>query len=101
VIDQKTEPDVARLSDHHELDLATMAGEAISLNEPIVALCEDACPGLCVDCGERLGPGHAEHEDQEIDPRLAAVPTEEFTAHLDRFERKFADLARRYKYKSE
>lgn len=73
VLDPKTEPDVARLSDHHELDLATMAGEAISLNEPIVALCEEACPGLCVDCGERLGAGHVEHEDQEIDPRLAAL----------------------------
>jgi hypothetical protein len=29
VLDPKTEPDVARLTDHHELDLATMAGEAI------------------------------------------------------------------------
>ena len=73
VLDPKSEPDVARLTDHHELDLATMAGEAISLNEPIIALCEEACPGLCVDCGERLGPGHVEHEDQEIDPRLAAL----------------------------
>lgn len=72
-LDAKTEPDVTRLSDHHELDLATLAGEAISLNEPIVALCEEACPGLCVDCGERLGPGHVEHEDHEVDPRLAAL----------------------------
>jgi uncharacterized protein len=73
VLDPKAEPDVARLTDHHELDLATMAGEAISLNEPIVALCEEACPGLCVDCGERLGPGHVEHEEAEVDPRLAAL----------------------------
>ena len=73
VLDPKVEPDVARLTDHHELDLATMAGEAISLNEPIVALCEEACPGLCVDCGERLGPGHVEHEEAEVDPRLAAL----------------------------
>lgn len=72
-LDTSSEPDVARLTAHHELDLATMAGEAISLNEPIVALCEEACPGLCVDCGERLGPGHAEHEDQAVDPRLAAL----------------------------
>ena len=73
VLDPKAEPEVARLTDHHELDLATMAGEAISLNEPIVALCEEACPGLCVDCGERLGPGHVEHEEAEVDPRLAAL----------------------------
>ena len=67
------EPDATRLSDHHELDLATLAAEAISLEEPIVALCEEACPGLCVECGERLGPDHVEHEHDDIDPRLAAL----------------------------
>lgn len=67
------EPDVARLSSHHELDLATLAAEAISLAEPIAVLCEPDCPGLCVNCGERLGPGHVAHEEEEIDPRLAAL----------------------------
>ena len=46
-----------RLTDHHELDFAALAAEAISLEEPIAPLCEEACPGLCIDCGERLGPG--------------------------------------------
>ena len=45
----------------------------ISLEEPIVALCEEACPGLCVECGERLGPDHVAHETDDIDPRLAAL----------------------------
>jgi uncharacterized protein len=72
-VDPMAEPDVTRLSDHHELDLAALAAEAISLNEPIVALCEEACPGLCVTCGQRLGPDHVEHEEHEIDPRLAAL----------------------------
>lgn len=67
------EPDVARLTDHHELDLAALAGEAISLNEPIAPLCEPDCPGLCITCGERLGPGHQAHEEEDIDPRLAAL----------------------------
>jgi uncharacterized protein len=67
------EPDVTRLSDHHELDLGRLAAEAISLEEPIAALCEEACPGLCPECGERLGPDHVEHEVDEIDPRLAAL----------------------------
>ena len=26
-----------------------------------------------VVCGERLGPGHATHPDDDIDPRLAAL----------------------------
>jgi len=72
-VDASREPDVARLSDHHELDLGTLAAEAISLNEPIAPLCEAACPGLCPTCGERLGPGHVAHPDDEIDPRLEAL----------------------------
>jgi uncharacterized protein len=72
-LDTSAEPDTVRLTDHHELDLGTLAAEAISLEEPIVALCEETCPGLCPDCGERLGPGHVEHEADDIDPRLAAL----------------------------
>lgn len=72
-LDASAEPDATRLSDHHELDLGLLAAEAISLNEPIAALCEEACPGLCVTCGQRLGPGHEAHDEDEIDPRLAAL----------------------------
>jgi len=72
-LDPSTEPDVARLTDHHELDLASLAAEAISLAEPIAPLCETDCPGLCVTCGERLGPSHEAHVEDEIDPRLAAL----------------------------
>jgi DUF177 domain-containing protein len=66
-------PEVARLTDHHELDFGALAGEAISLNEPIAPLCEPDCPGLCITCGERLGPAHAPHADDDIDPRLEAL----------------------------
>jgi uncharacterized protein len=72
-LDTSAEPDVARLSDHHELDLGSLAAEAISLGEPIAPLCEPDCPGLCVTCGARLGPDHVAHEEEEIDPRLAAL----------------------------
>jgi uncharacterized protein len=72
-LDPSDEPDATRLTDHHELDLGALAADAISLEEPIVALCEEACPGLCVECGQRLGPDHVEHETDEIDPRLAAL----------------------------
>jgi uncharacterized protein len=72
-VDLAEEPEAARLTDHHELDLAALAADAISLEEPIVALCEEACPGLCVECGERLGPDHVEHEADDVDPRLEAL----------------------------
>ena len=72
-VDTSAEPEVARLTDHHELDLAALFREAISLAEPIAPLCEPDCPGLCIVCGERLGPDHADHEVDDIDPRLAAL----------------------------
>lgn len=72
-LDTNTEPDIARLSDHHELDLGALAAEAISLAEPIAPLCEPDCPGLCVTCGARLGPGHEAHPEDDIDPRFAAL----------------------------
>jgi uncharacterized protein len=72
-LDRSREPDVARLTDHHELDLAPIVAEAISLAEPIAPLCEALCPGLCVTCGERLGPGHADHDEDDVDPRLEAL----------------------------
>lgn len=66
------DPEVVRLTDHHELELRPLVEEAISLQEPIAPLCEPDCPGLCPECGERLDPGHA-HEDGPIDPRLEAL----------------------------
>lgn len=72
-VDASAEPEVARLTDHHELDLGALAAEAISLAEPIAPLCEANCPGLCIECGERLGPGHVAHAEEDVDPRLAAL----------------------------
>lgn len=67
------EPDVARLSDHHELDLETPVREALQLAEPIAPLCRPDCPGLCVTCGGRLDEGTHDHPDDDIDPRLEAL----------------------------
>jgi len=72
-IDHSSEPDVARLTSHHELELAPLVAEAISLSEPIAPLCEAACPGLCPTCGERLGPDHGDHDEDGVDPRLEAL----------------------------
>jgi uncharacterized protein len=67
------EPDVLRLTDHHELDLETPVREAIQLAEPIAPLCRADCPGLCMVCGGRLEEGSHDHPDDEIDPRLEAL----------------------------
>lgn len=67
------EPDVARLTDHHELDLEPPVRDAILLAEPIAPLCRPDCPGLCIVCGERLDEGSHHHPDDDIDPRLEAL----------------------------
>lgn len=67
------EPDVARLNEHHELDLETPVREAFQLAEPIAPLCRTDCPGLCIACGERLDEGIHDHPDEAIDPRLEAL----------------------------
>ena len=67
------EPDVARLTDHHELDLETPVREAIQLAEPIAPRCRPDCPGLCIVCGERLDEAAHEHPVDDIDLRLEAL----------------------------
>jgi uncharacterized protein len=67
------EPDVLRLTEHHELDLETPVREAIQLAEPIAPLCRPDCPGLCIACGGRLDEGSHDHPDDDIDPRLEAL----------------------------
>ena len=54
------------------LDLEPVVRDAVVLALPLQPVCEDDCPGLCVDCGARLAddPGHG-HES--VDPRWAAL----------------------------
>ena len=73
-LDTSEEPDLLRLTAHHELDLEPVIRDAISLAEPIAPLCRPDCPGLCEVCGADLTDdlGHA-HTDDEVDPRLASL----------------------------
>ncbi|HEV8403257.1 MAG TPA: DUF177 domain-containing protein [Candidatus Limnocylindrales bacterium] len=67
------EPDVGRLTDHHEIDLEPSVRDAILLAEPIAPLCRPDCPGLCIVCGLRLDEGEHDHPADDIDPRLEAL----------------------------
>jgi uncharacterized protein len=72
-VDVSAEPEVARLTDHHELELETLVREAIDLAEPIAPVCREDCPGLCLTCGEPLEEGNHDHPDEPVDPRLEAL----------------------------
>jgi uncharacterized protein len=69
-VEPEDEPDLLRLTDHHELDLEDEIRDAILLAEPIAPVCRDDCPGLCIVCGAELASGPHEHSDDDIDPRL-------------------------------
>ncbi len=71
-LEEDADPEAPRLTDHHELELRPLVAEAINLAEPIAPLCRPDCPGLCLECGARLVPGHV-HEGDDIDPRLEAL----------------------------
>jgi uncharacterized protein len=74
--DQGVDPD-------EELEVSTLQGDLVDLEPllrdavvlalPFQPLCEDDCPGLCVECGARLAddPGHA--HDAPVDPRWASL----------------------------
>ncbi len=67
------EPDVLRLTDHHEVDLEGPISDAISLAEPIAPLDRPDCPGLCLVCGLPLDEGTHDHPDDDWDPRMEAL----------------------------
>ncbi len=73
VLDPTVEPEIVRLTDHHEVELGPIIREAIQLSEPIAPLCRPDCPGLCVVCGERLDDGPHRHEEPDLDPRLEVL----------------------------
>lgn len=67
------EPDVLRLTDHHEVDLEGPIRDAISLAEPIAPRDRPDCPGLCLVCGDPLDEGNHDHPDDDWDPRMEAL----------------------------
>jgi uncharacterized protein len=55
------------------LDLVEPVREEFVLSLPIRALCRADCRGLCDQCGENLNLGPCSCDENEIDPRLAAL----------------------------
>jgi uncharacterized protein len=54
------------------VDLEQPLIDSVVPNLPIQPLCSEDCPGLCVDCGEKLDAGNHNHE-KPIDPRFDAL----------------------------
>ncbi len=55
------------------LDLEPLLRDSVVLALPFQPLCQDDCPGLCVECGARLAEDPAHEHDEAVDPRWAAL----------------------------
>ena len=59
--------------DGSELNLAAIAREQILLDLPQQFFCKEDCRGLCEKCGTNLNLKDCDCDDEEIDPRWAAL----------------------------
>ena len=57
------------------LDLEPLLRDSVVLSLPFQPLCQDDCPGLCVECGARLADDPDHQHDDAIDPRWASLRT--------------------------
>lgn len=55
------------------LDLEPLLRDAVVLELPFQPLCEDDCPGLCIECGARLADDPDHTHEAAIDPRWATL----------------------------
>jgi uncharacterized protein len=62
-----TEDDQPLINEHHEIELNEILRQNILTSLPLQPLCEAACPGLCPECGERLGRSHVAHPATQAD----------------------------------
>ena len=56
-----------------DLDLGEIAREQVLLDLPQQFFCKDDCKGLCEKCGTNLNLKDCDCENEEIDPRWAAL----------------------------
>jgi uncharacterized protein len=55
------------------IDLGHLIGEQLQLAVPMKPLCDEACKGLCPQCGMNLNTGSCDCSQTWEDPRLAAL----------------------------
>ena len=55
------------------VDLEPLLRDSVVLALPFQPLCQDDCPGLCVECGVRLADDPDHRHTEAVDPRWAAL----------------------------
>ncbi|MDA2928370.1 DUF177 domain-containing protein [Acidobacteria bacterium AH-259-O06] len=55
------------------LDVSAVISEQIVLEMPMKPVCQEACKGLCDQCGADLNEGNCNCQRRSVDPRLAVL----------------------------
>ncbi|MDX1615360.1 MAG: DUF177 domain-containing protein [Candidatus Promineifilaceae bacterium] len=55
------------------IDLTPLVRQLSLLEVPMQLYCQEACKGLCVECGQNLNEGQCDCVPEAIDPRMAAL----------------------------
>jgi len=55
------------------IDLTELAAQLLEVDEPIAAVCDEACKGMCDSCGQNRNIGSCTCAEHAIDPRLAGL----------------------------
>lgn len=69
-VDEETD---VRRTEGDLIDLEPLLRDAVVLALPFQPLCQDDCPGLCVECGARLADDPDHQHAEPVDPRWAAL----------------------------
>lgn len=69
-VDEETD---VRRTEGDLIDLEPLLRDAVVLALPFQPLCQDDCPGLCVECGARLAEDPEHRHEEPVDPRWAAL----------------------------
>lgn len=61
------EEDAFPIDDHHILDLTEAVRQGLLLQQPMIILCREDCPGLCPQCGHDLSLGPCDCQPEVVD----------------------------------
>jgi len=64
------EPEAYPIARNRRIDILPAVAEALVLEAPFAAVCDEGCPGLCPMCGADLAAGPCGCTLDEADPRL-------------------------------
>jgi len=70
--EEEDEDDVIEIADE-QFDLRPFVEESVLMNLPFVPLCDEACLGLCPECGQNRNEQSCGCKSEKIDPRLAGL----------------------------